>query len=51
MHIELKIYIYLILNLILIFIINIKLYKMVKNIPAKRADKGVSVGDFWKAKE
>lgn len=24
---------------------------MVKNIPAKRADKGVSVGDFWKAKE
>ena len=47
MHIELKIYIY----LILIFIINIKLYKMVKNIPAKRADKGVSVGDFWKAKE
>ena len=49
MHIELKIYIYLIL--ILIFIINIKLYKMVKNIPAKRADKGVSVGDFWKAKE
>ena len=49
MHVELKIYIYLIL--ILIFIINIKLYKMVKNIPAKRADKGVSVGDFWKAKE